>query len=134
MRPLKTPVEGGFHRRVRSGGAWEVQPIGEPEQDILEGLCEQAEIFDVRGCRVEIREVSRLRSVQIVHVLERKELMQANQTLLQAVREQRGAADIIYECAGRFHGRFAAEKQGRVLEGFGVKLQKILQLPMSRGN
>jgi hypothetical protein len=57
--------------------------------------------------------------------------MQADQALLLAAAEHWGAADIIYECAGRFHDRFAAEKQGRVLEGFGMELQEILQLPIT---
>ena len=41
MRPLKTPMEGGAHRRVRSGGAREILPIVEPVQDILECFGQQ---------------------------------------------------------------------------------------------
>lgn len=94
MRPLKTPVEGGPHQRVRSGGAREIQPIVEPVQDILEGFGQQADIFDVRGTWVEIREIRCFRPAWIMHMFQREQLMKPHQALLQTPGENRGVADI----------------------------------------
>lgn len=95
MRPLKTPGEGGPHRRVRLGGAREIQPIVEPVQDILECFGQQAQVLDVRGTGVEIREIRRFRSVWIMHMLEREQLVQPHQALAQAPSENGGVADIV---------------------------------------
>jgi hypothetical protein len=84
---------------VRSGGAGEVQSIRESEQDILESLGQQAEVFDIRCCGIEVGKISRLRPIKVVHMLEREQLVQAYQALLQTAGEHRGAVDLSRFCA-----------------------------------
>lgn len=134
MRPLKTPMEGGAHRRVRSGGAREIQLIVEPEQDILECFGQQAQIFDVWGTGVEIREIRRFRSAWVVHMLQREQLMEPHQALLQTPSENWGVADIVDQREGRLQRGSSAKKQRCILEGFGMEPQKVLQFAMRRGS
>lgn len=134
MRPLKTPVGGGPYRRVRSRGAREVQPVEKPEQDILEGFGQQAQVFDVRGTGVEIREICSFRSVWIMHMLQREQLMETRQALLQTPGEHRGVADIVDQRESRLQRRSSAKKQRCILESFGMEPQKILQFAMRRGS
>lgn len=134
MRPLKAPMEGGPHRRMRSGSARAVQPVGEPKQDILECFGQQAQVLDVRGTGVEILEICCFRSVWTMRMLEREQLVQPHQALAQAPGENGGVADIVDQRESRLQRRFAAEQEGGVLQGFGMEPQEILQLAVGSGS
>lgn len=134
MRPLKTPMEGGPQRRVRSGGAREIQPIVEPVQDILECFGQQAQVLDVRGTGVDIREICCFRSVWVMHMLQREQLLEPHQALLQTPSENWSVADFVDQREGRLQRRSSAKKQRRILESFGMEPQKILQFAMRRGS
>ncbi|WP_417525585.1 hypothetical protein [Marinovum sp.] len=81
-----------------------------------ESVGQAANLDDMRSCRVEVREVARLRTLKLVHMLEMQQIAEMVQFLLHTISQPGLGVDMIEKPLDPAEPGPAAEQQSRVLQ------------------